>query len=88
MLGTRVPESTGNHGAITEAQLKSKGLIAVNTAGDGALAAGGFQHVSIRPESNPDPNVNLTEAEMKEVQAKLEEITTVAQNKAADFLCV
>jgi hypothetical protein len=89
LVGTRATEgATGNHGAITEAQLKSKGLVAVNTAGDGALAEAGFQHVSIRPESNPDPSVNLTDAEMQEVKTKLEELAPVAQNKAGDFLCV
>lgn len=88
MLGTRVPESTGNHGAITEAQLKAEGLVAVRTDGEGALGKAGFEHVSIRPAANPDPGVELTMPEMLEVQAALERIKPVAQNKAADFLCV
>lgn len=88
MLGTRVPESTGNHGAFTEAQLKAEGLVAVNSPGEGALAREGFTHVSIRPASNPDPNVALTDVEMAQVKAKLEGLTPAAQNKAADFLCV
>ena len=89
MLGTRVSEKgTGNHGAITEAQLKAEGLVAVKTPGTGALADAGFTHVSIRPASNRDPGVDLTMAEMQQVQAKLEAMKPVAQNKAADFLCV
>jgi len=88
LVGTRVQESTSNHGAITEAQLKTQGLVAVNTTGEGPLADAGFQHVSIRPESNPDPAVDLTEAEMVDVAAKLEKLDPVAQSKAADFLCV
>ena len=88
LLGARNLEGgTGNHGAITEAQLASKGLVAVNTEGTGALAEAGFQHVSIRPETNPDASKPLTEAEMAEVKAKLEELAPVAQNKPADFLC-
>jgi Pretoxin HINT domain len=87
-LGVRnIEGGTGNHGAITEAQLASKGLVAVNTEGTGALAEAGFQHVSIRPQSNSDANIPLTRAEMDEVITKLEELTPVAQNKPADFLC-
>jgi len=87
MLGASSTERTGNHGAITEAQLKSKGLVAVKTEGTGAIAEAGFEHVSIRPESNPDPNKPLTEVEMAEVKAKLDSLDPVAQNKPADFLC-
>ena len=87
MLGTRATESVGNNGAITEAQLKAEGLIAVESPGRGALAEGGFTHVSIRPESKPGLEP-LTEAEMLEVKTKLERIKPVAQNKPGDFLCV
>jgi hypothetical protein len=88
LLGVRnIEGGSGNHGAITDAQLASKGLVAVNTEGTGALAEGGFQHVSIRPQANPNPDIPLTEAEMAEVKAKLEDLTPVAQNKPADFLC-
>jgi hypothetical protein len=87
LIGTRVPQSTSNHGAITDAQLESEGLIAVETPGRGPLAEAGFKHVSIRPKSNPDPSVELTEAEMAQVKAKLDGIKPVAQSKAADFLC-
>ena len=90
MLGTRAPEKggTGNHGAITEAQLKAEGLVAVKTPGTGALGDAGFTHVSIRPASNPNPAVELKMAEMQQVQAKLDAMKPVAQNKASDFLCV
>jgi hypothetical protein len=87
MLGASSTERTGNHGAITEAQLKSEGLVAVKTPGEGAIAEAGFEHVSIRPESNPNPSNPLTPAEMAEVKAKLENLDTVATNKPADFLC-
>jgi hypothetical protein len=88
LVGARAQESTSNHGATTEAQLKAQGLVAVDTPGEGVLADAGFQHVSIRPQSNPDPTVELTDAEMAEVKAKLDALKPVAQSKAADFLCV
>lgn len=87
-LGARASEGgTGNHGAITEAQLAEVGLVAVVTPGTGAAAAAGLQHVSIRPAANPDPQVPLTDAEMAEVKAKLETITPAAKGKAKDFGC-
>jgi hypothetical protein len=87
-LGARATEGgTGNHGAITEAQLASQGLVAVETPGHGAAADAGLQHVSIRPATNPDPSVDLTEAEMLEVKAKLEALQPVAKAKPKDFGC-
>ncbi|MBS1596996.1 MAG: DUF4157 domain-containing protein [Bacteroidetes bacterium] len=89
LLGVRknIENADGNHGAITEAQLAEKGLIAVDTPGRGPLAEKGFKHVSIRPKGNPDPNVPLTEEELTDVANKLKEITPEAKAKGADFLC-
>ena len=87
-LGARNTEGgTGNHGAITEAQLKSEGLVAVETPGTGAPAEAGLTHVSIRPENNPDPNVALTENEMELVKTKLEKLAPEVTAKPKDFAC-
>jgi hypothetical protein len=89
LMGVRAARTNGEHAAITEAQLASEGLVAIDTPGKGRgpLRDAGFKHVSIRPASNPDPNVALTEAEMAEVNAKLERIKPVVVNRPADFLC-
>jgi len=87
-LGARNTEGgTGNHGAITEAQLKSEGLVAVETPGTGAPAEAGLTHVSIRPENNPDPTVALTENEMELVKTKLEKLAPEVIAKPKDFAC-
>ncbi len=87
-LGARNTEGgTGNHGAITEAQLKSEGLIAVETPGTGAPAEAGLTHVSIRPENNPNPNIELTDKEMELVKSKLEKLPPEVAAKAKDFAC-
>ena len=77
----------GNHGAVTDATLKAKDLIAVDTPGTGPLADAGFQHVSIRPIENPDPKVPLTEEELTTVNERLKTVDFTVQAKGTDFLC-
>lgn len=57
---------TGNHGAITQAQLAETGLVAVETPGHVlGLVDAGLKHYSVRPATNHDPSVDLTQAEME-----------------------
>jgi len=89
LLGIRNLDKSGqgNHGAVTDATLKAKDLIAVDTPGTGPLADAGFQHVSIRPIENPDPKVPLTEEELTTVNERLKTVDFTVQAKGTDFLC-
>jgi hypothetical protein len=88
-MGARVTETakTTNHGGLTQAQIDGAGLVAVETPGHGAPANAGIKHVSIRPASNPDPEVPLTNEEMADVKAKLESLKPEVKNRPADFGC-
>jgi hypothetical protein len=86
-MGVRSASAKGNHGAINDAQLAEKGLVAVESTGTGPLADAGLGHVSIRPAANPNPKVPLSPEEMAEVQTKLAEIKPVTQAKPKDFGC-
>ena len=80
----------GNHGAVSQQQLVDKGLVPVETPGNNpAMEAAGLKHYSIRPATNPDPNVPLTEAEMRFVDSKLNELkaSLAAKAKPSEFGC-
>jgi hypothetical protein len=91
IMGVRAadPKGKGNMGAVSEQQLASKGLVAVETPGEGPLAEVS-QHHSIRPADSPDPNVPLTDEQKKFVKEKLEAIEkegVAAKAKPKDFGC-
>jgi hypothetical protein len=90
-MGVRAAKKKmGNHGAFSDKQLAAKGLVAVKTEGkDPELVKAGLEHYSIRPASNPDPNVKLTEEEMRFVDSKLKELSSspAAKAKPKDFGC-
>jgi hypothetical protein len=76
-------------GAFSQSQLEGEGLVAVETPAHGVVAQAGIKHRSIRLASNPNPDVDLTEAEMIEIKTKLEKLTEApaAQAKPKDFGC-
>lgn len=77
-----------NHGAITSTQLADAGLVAVETPSTHPISTeAGIKHYSIRPATNPDPKVPLTDAEMTQVKAKLDAIAPTVQAKPRDFGC-
>ncbi len=63
--------SSSRHSWIRTSQLAEFDLVAIETPGNGAHAEAGFKHYSIRPVENPDPTIDLTEAEINTLNERL-----------------